>query len=163
MPFTAAEIAKHLSGQLTGDPALVLKGFAPADRAQPGDLTFAENENYFASAEQSAAAAIIVDGPFTSRKKTLIRVANARVAFARVLRLFFPEPSFPAGAHPSAIIAGSAQVDASAHIGPYCVVGDNVKIGARSVLQGANHLGANCQLGEEVNLFPNATLYPRTE
>ena len=29
----------------------MLKGFAPADRAQAGDLTFAENENYFARAE----------------------------------------------------------------------------------------------------------------
>ena len=163
MPFTTAEIAKHLSGQVIGDPALVLKGFAPADQAQPGDLTFAENENYFARAEQSAASAIIVDGSFTSAKKALIRVANARLAFARVLPLFFPEPSFPPGVHASALLAGSAQVDPTAHIGPYSVVGENVQIGARSVLQGGHYLGANCQLGQEVNLFPSVILYPRTE
>ena len=112
---------------------MVLKNFAPADRAQAGDLTFAENESYFARAEQSAASAILVDGPFTSTQKVLIRVPNSRIAFAKVLPLFFPEPAFPPGIHPTAIIASSAQVDATAHIGPYCIVGDAVRIGPRSV------------------------------
>jgi UDP-3-O-[3-hydroxymyristoyl] glucosamine N-acyltransferase len=163
MTFTAAEIAKQLGGVVLGDASLVLEGFAPADRAQHRDLTFAENENYFARAEQSAAAAVIVDGPFTSDRKTLIRVLNARVAFAKVLPLFFPETTFPAGVHPTATIAATAQVHATAHIGPCCVVGEKARIGARSVLQALNSVGANCNLGEEVNLFPNVTLYPGTE
>ncbi len=163
MSYTAAEITKQLGGELDGDAALVLEGFAPADRAQPKDLTFAENENYFLRAEQSAAAAVIVDGPFKSNRKTLIRVPNARVAFAKVLPLFFPGAVFPAGVHPTAVVAASAWVDTTAHIGPYCVVGEKARIGARSVLQALNSVGANCQLGEDVNLFPNVVLYPGTE
>ncbi len=118
MPFTAADIAKRLGGEVIGDGALELKGFAPADRAQAGDLTFAENENYFTRADQSAASAILVDGPFSSSRKVLIRVPNARIAFAKVLPLFFPEPVFAPGRHPTAIVAASAQVDNSAHLGP---------------------------------------------
>src|SRR5512143_3800116 len=102
MPYTAADIAKLLGGEVAGDGSLVLRGFAPADRAQPGDLTFAENESYFARAEQSAASVVIVDGPCTSSRKTLIRVPSARIAFAKVLPLFFPEPTFAAGVHPAA-------------------------------------------------------------
>ena len=162
MPFTAAEIAKHLQGEVLGNASVVLNAFAPADRAQACDLTFAENPDYFARAEQSAASAIIVDGEFTS-KKILIRVPNARIGFAKALALFFPEPTFAAGAHPTAVIAPSAQVDATAHIGPFCVVHEKVRIGARSILQGGNHIGMGCQLGEDVNLFPNVTLYPRSE
>src|ERR1700743_1354699 len=109
MPFTAAEIAKRLQGEVLGDGAIVLNAFAPADRAQAGDLTFAENPDYFARAEQSAASAIIVDGNFTS-KKILIRVPNARIGFAKALELFFPEPVFSAGVDPSAILPASAQV-----------------------------------------------------
>src|SRR6266446_3231983 len=120
MPFTAAEIAKQLGGEVFGDASLVLTGFAPADRAQAGDLTFAENESYFARADQSAASAILVDGPFRSTQKVLIRVPNARIAFAKVLPLFFPEPVFEPGIHPTAIVAESAQIDPTAHIGPYC-------------------------------------------
>jgi UDP-3-O-[3-hydroxymyristoyl] glucosamine N-acyltransferase len=163
MAYTTAEIARRLEGELVGDGALVLKGFAPADRAQPGDLTFAENESYFVRAEQSAASAIIIAGPFTSARKTLIRVLNARIAFAKVLPLFFPEPVFAPGVHPSAVIAPTAQVDPTAHIGPCCVVGEHVRIGPRSVLQGGDHVGDHCQLGEDVRLFPNVTLYPETE
>lgn len=163
MSYTAAEIAKLLGGDVLGDAALVLKGFAPADRAQPGDLTFAENESYFARAEQSAASAIIIDGPVISSRKTLVRVPNARIAFAKVLPLFFPEPVFAAGIHPTAIVPASARVDATAHIGPHCILGERVRIGPRSVLQGLNCVGADCLLGEDVNLFPNVTLYLRTE
>jgi UDP-3-O-[3-hydroxymyristoyl] glucosamine N-acyltransferase len=163
MPYTASDIAKRLGGEVVGNGALALEGFAPADRAQSGDLTFAENESYFARAEQSAASAVLVDGSYTSARKTLIRVPNARVAFAKVLPLFFPEPAFAAGVHPTAIVPASAQVHPTAHIGPYCVLGEDVQIGPRSVLQGNNHVGAHCRLEEDVNLFPNVTLYPNTE
>ncbi len=163
MPFTAAEVAQHLAGTVLGDPALVLTGFAPADRAQPGDLTFAENESYFARAEQSAAAAIIVDGPFRPERKTLIKVSNARLAFARALPLFFPEPAFPTGAHPTAIVPPSARIDPSAWIGPYCVLGEKVRVGARSVLQGGTFLGPGVQIAEDCNLFPHVTIYGHTE
>jgi UDP-3-O-[3-hydroxymyristoyl] glucosamine N-acyltransferase len=163
MSFTAAEIAAQLGGEVLGDATLTLHRFAPADRAQPGDLTFAENENYFARAEQSAASAIIIDGPYTSTRKTLIRVPNARIAFAKTLPLFFPEPIFAPGVHATAVVSPTAQVDSTAHIGPHCVIGDKVKIGARCVLRGGNHLGSNCQLGDEVHLFPNVVLYPSTE
>lgn len=163
MPFSAAQIAQHLGGQVLGDPSTALTGFAPADRAQPGDLTFAENENYFVRAEQSAASAVIVDGPFTSNRKVLIRVAEARVAFAKVLPLFFPEPAFAPGIHPTAVVPPSARIDPTAYIGPYCVLGEEVRIGARVVLQAADFLGAGCHLAEEVHLFAQVTLYPRTE
>jgi UDP-3-O-[3-hydroxymyristoyl] glucosamine N-acyltransferase len=126
-------------------------------------LTFAENENYFDRAEQSAASAVIVEGSFTSTKKVLVRVPNARIAFAKVLPLFFPEPTFAPGIHTSAIVPASANVDPTAYIGPNCVLGENVRVGPRSILQAGIYLGANSQLGEEVNLFPNVTIYPRTE
>ena len=34
MPFTAAEIARHVEGEVVGDPATPLAGFAPAAQAQ---------------------------------------------------------------------------------------------------------------------------------
>ena len=163
MSFSAAEVANHLQGKLIGDPSTILKSFAPAERAQAGDLTFAENEGFFAKAEQSAASAIIVSGEFKSARKALIQVSDARVAFAKALELFFPEPRPPAGVHPTAIIVPTAKVDPTAHVGPHCVVGERGQIGARSVLHGGNHVGADCRLGDDVILFPNVTLYAQTE
>jgi len=161
--FTASEIARQLDGQVIGDPATPLSGFAPAPAARSGDLTFAENENFFHKAEQSAAAAILIDGPYTSACKTLIRVANARVGFARVLPLFFPERAFAPGIHPSSVCASSAEIDPAAHIGPFCVIGEKVKIGPKAVLRGGNHIGDNCIIGAGAQLFPNAVLYSQTQ
>ena len=163
MPLTAAEIARQIDGEVLGDASVHLTGFAPADKARAGDLTFAENQTYFNRAEQSAAAAIMVDGQFTSTKKTLIRVPNARIAFAKVLPLFFPDPVLAPGVHPTAVVAASAHVDPTAHIGPHCVVGEQVRIGARCVLHGGDHAGANCVIGADTQLFPNVVLYPRTQ
>ena len=60
MPHTVADIAQHVRGEVLGDGAAFITGFAPADAAKKGDLTFAENDTYFAAAEASAAA---VAGP----------------------------------------------------------------------------------------------------
>ena len=161
--MTAAEIAKQIGGEVIGNGSVQLKGFAPAESAKAGDLTFAENQDYFALAQKSAASAILVDGEYSSASKVLIRVPKARVAFAKVLPLFFPERSYAPGIHPSAIIAKSAKIDASAHIGPHCVIGEGVRIGAHSVLQAGNDIGDNCVIGQGVRLFPRVVLYPRTQ
>lgn len=164
MSFTAADIAKHLEGEVLGDPQTRLTRFAPVDRAQPGDLTFAETDEYFAQAEQSGVSAIITSGSTTSNSgKTLIRVKNPRIAFARALALFFPETPLPPGIHPSASIAASATVDPAAYIGPNCVVGERVQLAAGVVLHAGNVIGDDCKLGSASVLFPNVTLYPRTE
>jgi UDP-3-O-[3-hydroxymyristoyl] glucosamine N-acyltransferase len=163
MPFTIAEIAKHLAGEVMGDGAVVLTGFAQADAAQAGDLTFAETDAYFAAAEKSPATAIIAGKNSASANKILIRVANPRIAFAKALALFFPEPKFAAGIHPSAVIAKSAQVDPTAHIGPHCTVGERVQIGAHCVLQNGNFVGDDSALGEETHLSPNVTIHARSQ
>ena len=163
MALTAGEVAKHIDGEVLGDVSIALTGFAPADKARSGDLTFAENQTYFNRAEQSAASAIMVDGQFQSPKKTLIRVPNARIAFAKVLSLFFPEPAFAPGIHPSSVVDPSAEVDPSAHIGPHCVLGEQVRVGPHCVLHGGNYLGSQCLIGADTHLFPNVVLYPRTQ
>ena len=163
MTLTTAEIAKLLAGEVLGDATATLTGFATADVAKPGDLTFAESEEFFAAAENCAATAIITDARFASTKKILIRVANPRVAFAKAITIFFHERKLPAGVHPSAVVAKSAQIDPTAHIGPHCVVGERVKLGVNVVLQSGNSVGDDSVLGDEVNLFPNVTIYPRTQ
>ena len=163
MSLTAAEIARHLQGEVVGDASLRLTGFAPADKARAGDLTFAEDDDFFSRAEASAASAILVAGSYASTTKVLIRVKNARVAFAKVLPLFFPEPIFPPGVHPSAVVAKSAQIDPTAHVGPHCIIGEKVRLGLRVVLRGCNYIGDESELGEDTAIFPNVTIYSRSQ
>jgi UDP-3-O-[3-hydroxymyristoyl] glucosamine N-acyltransferase len=161
MRVTATQLAEQIDGQVIGDGSVELTGIASADASVAGDLTFAEKQKYFTVADQSGATAILVSGEFASASKTLIRVANVRVAMARALALFFPQDEFSPGVHSSATVAASAQVDSTAHIGPNCVIGDGAKIGARAVLQGGNNIGRDCALGDDVRLFPNVVIYPK--
>jgi UDP-3-O-[3-hydroxymyristoyl] glucosamine N-acyltransferase len=162
MTFTASQIAEKLKGEVIGDGATLLSGFTSADRACPGDLTFAEKDQYLAAAEASAATAILIAGPAAASGKVLIRVANARVAAAQVLPLFFPAEACPAGIHPSAVVAPSAQVHPTAFVGPYCVIGEEAKLGARTRLLGGNHIGRNAHIGDDGTLHPNVVVYPHT-
>ena len=146
-----------------GNGSVLLTGLAPADGARPGDLTFAENADYLVTAEKSQASAVLVSGDCESSSKVLIRVANVRVALARVLPLFFQREELPRGIHPSAVISETARIDPTAHIGPNCVLGARVCVGARSVLMGGNHIGADCKIGDEVCLLPNVVLYRQTQ
>jgi UDP-3-O-[3-hydroxymyristoyl] glucosamine N-acyltransferase len=161
MSFTANEIAERVGGDVVGDGSIELDGFAQADAAMPGDLTFAENMQFFRLAEQSQANAILAPGKFTSETKTVIRVKDARIAFARVLPLFFPEKQFTPGIHPSAVIAKSADVADTATIGPNCIIGENVAIGQQTVLEANCTLGDQSTLGQAARLFPNVSVYSK--
>ncbi|CAA6691789.1 MULTISPECIES: UDP-3-O-(3-hydroxymyristoyl)glucosamine N-acyltransferase [unclassified Lentimonas] len=162
MTLTAAALAKHLNGEVIGDGSLEISGFATADRAVPGDLTFAEKDSYFAAADASNASAVLVAGDCTSTSKVLIQVANPRIAAAYALQLLYPPETFSAGIDASATVADSATIDPSAHIGPGCVIGENVSIGAGTVLLGGNHVAHDSQLGSDVRLHPNVVLYSHT-
>ncbi len=160
MSITATQIAELVRGEISGDGAIEITGFAPADCAKAGDLTFADKERHFLAAEKSQAAAILVSGPFTSAGKTLIRVANPRVAMARLLPHFFPRDTHAPGVHATAVIAATARVDPSAHIGPHVVLGENVRVGARAALLGGNHVGHDSTIGEDTCLHPAVIVYP---
>jgi len=163
MSFTAAEIARIVQGEVLGDGGTLLTGLSSTDVARDGDLTFAEKEPQFLAAEQGDAAAILAPPAFTSSRKVVIRVPNPRIAFAKVLPLFFPPEQHPPGTDSSARIATSAQIDPTAHIGPNCVIGERVQIGPRSVLMGGNHVRKDSRIGEDTCLFPNVVIYERTE
>jgi UDP-3-O-[3-hydroxymyristoyl] glucosamine N-acyltransferase len=163
MLFTAGDIAERLGGTVLGDRTMPLTGFQAADRAGVGDLTFAENRTFFERAERSAASAIIIDKSFTSERKVLIRVSSARLAFAKVVPLFYPEPGPPTGIHPSAIISDKAEVHPEACIGAHVIIGEGTTIGARTVLHGNNYVDEHCVIGEDCAIFHNVSLYPRTE
>ena len=163
MAFTAYQVAEKLGGELIGDGSITLTGFSTAENARAGDLVFAEKDTYYAAAEASAASAVLVSGPFASTTKTVIRVANARASYARLLPLFFPPDEAQSGIHPTATIAATAHIDPTAEIGPGCVIGAGVKIGARTVLMGGNHIGRDTRVGDDVRLFPNVVLYKATQ
>jgi len=60
--------------------------------------------------------------------------------------------------HPTAIIHSTAELDEDVQVGPYCVVGQNVRIGAGSELVSHVVVGRDTLIGEGNRLFPFASV-----
>ena len=109
MAFTISQIADKIKGVVVGDGSLEVHGFAPLDCAKAGDLSFADNDAYIAAAGQSHATAIIVSANSSvSSDKVLIKVANPRIAAARLMPLFYPPETYTPALHPTATVAATA-------------------------------------------------------
>jgi UDP-N-acetylglucosamine acyltransferase len=60
--------------------------------------------------------------------------------------------------HPTAIVDSRAEVHADAEIGPYCIVGAEVRIGARTRLMANLCLEGPTEIGEDNIFFPYSTV-----
>ena len=60
--------------------------------------------------------------------------------------------------HPTAIVDPRARIDASADIGPYCIVGAEVEIGARTRLMANLYLEGPTTIGDDNIFYPYATV-----
>ena len=50
-----------------------------------------------------------------------LRVTDPYLSYAQAIELFYEEPRYAPGVHPTAVIAATARVGAGAHVGPYVV------------------------------------------
>jgi UDP-3-O-[3-hydroxymyristoyl] glucosamine N-acyltransferase len=162
--LTAAEVAKLAAGELVGDGAIRLSGFAPLDRAGPGDLSFLTTNRYLAQFLASKAGAVLcteenrsVDGGPPAR----IIVKNVHQAMLQILRMLFPDPPRPKGIEPTAVIGAGAVIGQDVYLGPYAIVGPGAKIGDRTVVMAHCVIGDGVQIGEDCTLHPQVVLYPR--
>lgn len=163
MRTSTGEIAAYVGGEVTGDPETRVTGFASLEGARSGDLVYVEGGKHLARALASAAAALLVarDVPTGARRggKALIRVANPKLAFARVVDWLEPEPRLAVGIHPTAVVHETAQLAAEVAVGPHAVMEANVRVGAGCQIGAGCYLGEDVVLGEGCVLFPRVTLY----
>jgi len=82
--------------------------------------------------------------------KTLVLVANPRLAFAQVVRAVSPVKK-ASGIHPTAVVHPQAIVDPTAYIGPFVYIGRS-SIGPGTVIFGHSHIYDKCQIGANVTV-----------
>jgi len=128
-------IAQAIGARLDhGSPDTEITGVAGIEEAAPGEITFVSNPKYTALARTTKASAIIVSEDFPSVSTALLRSKKPYLDFARVLELFYQPPRYQPGLHSTAVIHPSAKIEPGAHIGPYVVIQEDVRIGKNAVL-----------------------------
>ena len=161
---TLNEIHKLIGGELEGDPAVVIKGVSGIKEANEGDITFLANSKYESLIDTSKASAIITSKE--TRKviaKSVIRVENPSLAFAKVVSFMFQdERKLPKGIHPTAIVGEGARLGKEISLGPYVVVEDNVEIKDNTVICAGVFLGRQTMVGSDTLIYPNVTIREKT-
>src|SRR5437879_6265636 len=123
-----AEIAQKLGCRLEGLPEIEIHGVAGIEYAAAGQITFLANRRYFPLLKTTRASAVLIEEGITmDRDASLptlaaLRSSNPYLAFAHALELFYEQPRYSPGIHPTAAIAKTARIGEGAHIGPYCCI-----------------------------------------
>jgi UDP-3-O-[3-hydroxymyristoyl] glucosamine N-acyltransferase len=162
--YTSAEIAAIVGAKRTqGSTDSSVTDISSLSAAHPGDLSFLGNPKYRAQVPESAASVLLLPLDYEGKPgfgQVYLHVDNPSVALARLCarieQSLWPRPA--PGIHSSAVVAPSAHVDASVHVGPLCVVEDGAYIGAGSVLQASVFVGRDARVGENCFIMPGCVI-----
>jgi len=158
--FTLREIVSSLGGEAVGEVATPLTGVATLDSAGPSEIAFLANPKYRHKLGTTRAGAVIVGrGDRDAASVPRIVCDNPYAYYARTVALFHPEDAPEPGIHPFAQVDGSANVDASAEIGAFVVIGAQSSIGPGARVGAHSVLGERVTIGEGTRLHPRVTLY----
>ena len=157
--FSLEQIAAILKLDASESPGPQISGVRPLEYAQPSDLTYVENDRYFAMLAKSSAGSVIIGTGAPDPGIPFIRSKYPEADFARLTALFY-KPKLPQGniselaaLAPSALIADSASIGHYSVVGERCWVGANVQIGPGVVI------GDDCSIGDETVIHANVTIY----
>lgn len=162
--FSATEIAAIVQPKSQrGTTTATIRGLAALGDATTGDLTFLGNPKYKAAVASTRASLVLVPSDYVGEPQAdqvFFVVDNPSVALARICarieRALWPKP-LP-GIHPTALVDPTAQVAATATVGPHCVVEAGAVIGERAHLQAQVFVSRGSIIGDDSWLMPGVVI-----
>jgi UDP-3-O-[3-hydroxymyristoyl] glucosamine N-acyltransferase len=161
MEVSLAKLAKLVGGEVVGDLKKKIRGVAPFDDAAGDDITLAGKVSYLKRINTTDAGAVIVPMDFQESSKSIVRVENPRLAFAKILNLFHPPSKREVGINTNACIGGRFVCGKDVSIGSFVVIRDNVTMGDRVTLHPGVVIGDDVVIGNDVEIHPNVTVLER--
>lgn len=164
LAYTPEEIATIVGAQRTaGSTTRQVTDIASLSAARAGDLSFLGNAKYKAQVAASAATVLLLPLDYAGEPQAgqvFLYVENPSAGLARLCarieQALWPRPA--PGVHPSAVVSAGAQIDASAHVGPLCVIEEGVRIGAGTVLQASVFVGHDARIGGGCFIMPGCVV-----
>ena len=168
LPTSLGRLAAQYGCELIGDPSVSITSVATLRSASAGDLSFYANSVYRKDLLHTKATAVIIrseDEQDCSSNALISR--DPYLTYALIASEMYPSPVITAGAHPSAVIAESAdigidvQISANATICEQAVVHTGVFVGPGVVVGPACTVGSGSRLLANSVLVENVTLGER--
>jgi len=162
MQKTIKEIARLIDGEIVGDSNIVITGVSGIKEAAAGEITFLANPKYSPLLKKTRACAVITSRDIQKAPKTIVRVENPSLAFAKIISIFAPdEVKRPQGIHPTAILGEGVSLGKDAAVGPYAVLEDGVWIGEKSVIYSGCFIGHHTRIGNNCLIYPHVSIRER--
>ncbi len=162
MQFSAAQIAQLLQGTVEGDANAVVSRLSKIEEGGPGSLSFLANPAYTQYVYATTASVVIIGKDFSLTapvKTTLVRVADAQGAFAKVLEMYNTIKLNKKGVSAQAAIADNATLGTDCYVGALAFIGENVKLGNNVKIYPQCYVGDNVTIGEGTTLFAGVKIY----
>jgi UDP-3-O-[3-hydroxymyristoyl] glucosamine N-acyltransferase len=152
------ELAKILDGEVSGPDGVEITGAAGLQDAGEGQLTFVSDSQYLKDLATSQAAAALVPLDTPAMQLPLVRVKNPRLAFARVLELFYVKPYYATGISDRAVIGRNVIMGSDLSIHQCVVIADGAQIGDRVTLYPGVYVGRSSTVDDDSVIFPNVSI-----
>ena len=152
-------MAAHVGGQVIGDGKILIQRVASLESAGDREITYVEDEKFFAAGGASKASCVIVPLGADVTTSCRIEVTKPKLAFALIAALLHPQKRRESFVHPTAVIADGADVALTVYIGPHVSIGENSTIGAGTRIEAGVVVGDAVTIGIDCVLHPNVTLY----
>ena len=155
----ASELAKVLGGTLEGAD-VELSACGGLEEARPGDLSFCKDPKHVKLVAETKASAVLLPPDWEHEAPcAIIRVADPNHACMAAAKLFAPpEPVRAPGVHPTAIIDPSVKLGENVHIGALTVIEKGAEIAANAVIEAQVFIGEGCRVGARTHIYPQVTL-----
>lgn len=162
MEFTATQIAEMLEGKVEGDGLVRVHTLSKIEEGVEGSLSFLANPQYTQYVYDTEASIVIVNDSFEPEREvtpTLIRVADAYSAFARLLDMYNKIKHDRRGKESPLNVDPSAEIGEDIYIGSFTCVGKNSKVGDRTKLYPNVFVGDNVTIGSDVLIYPGVHIH----
>jgi UDP-3-O-[3-hydroxymyristoyl] glucosamine N-acyltransferase len=163
MRKTLKELTAIVGGEIVGDPLVLIKGVAPLEEAEEGDITFFANSKLSQFLHKTKASAVIVDSKTPGNGKPLIRIDNPYAAFSKIMELWVQNKSYCLGIHPTAVLGEQVKLGENVSIGTYAVIDDRVEIGDGTIIRPHTCIGENSKIGKNCHIYPQVTIAEKVE
>ena len=156
--FSLEELAQIVGGILTKVEDVTIDKVAPPKIADENTLALAMNEDEIQNMGSSKAKAVLVPLGVNLDGISTIEVERPRLAFMKLLNVFYIAPDTPKNIHPTAVIDPSAKLGENVSIGANVFVGRDAVIGDNTALMPNVYIGKNAIIGSDCLFHPGVNI-----
>lgn len=160
---TAKEIAQITQTEPTGNPEAVVSSLCSLEDAREGGICYLTSLEKTDLLAQLKASVLIVPQAAKEKKLpfqgTLLYAKDPEWAFILLLKYVDAQTQkHTPGIHPTAVISQTAKLGNNVSVGAYSVIEDNVTIGDNTVIFPQCYIGKNVTIGKNAYIYPQVVI-----